>query len=271
MKINKKKVFLVIMIIILIIVISFIIIFTNKNKVMKKGNENINEKLDENIEGENIIDENATNIINNEISVVDKNSVEYKEDSNVEELKKATGAKGDSNIYEVQSEFDGRKVLSVKSNIRYKTAFAGMIKKDIPKKEELDEIYNNYYPNRNGIWIEKDSRSQVLDLLNNGTSKYNIDNEGYLKINDKNTQNEADKKIEKAMSENRTIILDISNICYIVDDMTGDILDYNFEEMDKDQTYEYFEDNKNLIIFINENKDGLLTKKDIINSIVELF
>ena len=47
---------------------------------------------------------------------------------------------------------EGIKVLAVKDSVRFKTAFAGMIKKDIPKKEELDEILNKYYPRKNGIW-----------------------------------------------------------------------------------------------------------------------
>ena len=270
MKINKKKIFFVVILPILIVVISLIIFLVNKNKSVENNNENLIENaMDENTIYENITDENT--IIDNDFSSIDKSEVEHQEDSNVEELKKTTGAEGDSNIYEVQTEFDGRKVLSVKSNIRFKTAFAGMIKKDIPKKEEIDEILNKYYPSKNGIWIEDNSRNNVLNLLNNGVNRYSIDNNGYLKIEDRSSQSETDKKIEKAINGNKTIIIGISSICYIIDDKTGSILDYNFEKIDKYQTYEYFEDNSSLIVFINENKEGQLTKNEIISSLVELF
>lgn len=279
MKINKKKIFFVILLI-LIIAISLTVFLVNKNKSVENNNESlientINENtINENTINENIISENTTDedtVIDNNFSSIDKNISENEEKSNVEEIKNATGAEGNSNIYEVQTEVDGRKVLAVKNSVRFKTAFAGMIKRDIPKKEELDEIFNKYYPSKNGIWIENNSRNKVLNLLNNSLNKYSIDNDGYLKIEDKSSQNGADKKIEKAINGNKTIIIGVSSICYIVDDKTGNILDYNFGEIDKYQTYEYFEDNSSLIVFINENKDGQLTKNEIIDSMVELF
>ena len=61
------------------------------------------------------------------------------------------------------------------------------------------------------------------------------------------------------------------SVCYIVDNLTGEIWDYNFENMDKYQTYEYFEDNDKMIIFITENTNNLLSNSDIFNSIIELM
>ena len=102
-------------------------------------------------------------------------------------------------------------------------------------------------------------------------SEYEINENGYLKIKNKNNQNENDKKIEKVIKGDKLYILRNSSVTYIVDEVTGEILDYNFEEMDQYQTYEYFEDNNKMIIFINENKEKQMSKKEIIQSIIDLM
>lgn len=149
-----------------------------------------------------------------------------------------------------------------------------MIKKTIPSFEELDKILEQNLPKYSGIWIEQDSRNKILKLLNNSeknNSKYSINNEGYLEIAEKNSQTDYDKKIENTIKGKKQYILDVSSVCYIVDDVTGEILDYNFENIDKYQTYEYFEDGDKNIIFINQNTNKQLTDSEIINSIMEIF
>lgn len=204
---------------------------------------------------------------------VDKNQISYQENVTVDELKNEIGATGNTDIYEIQQEYDGRNIITVKANMKYKVAFAGMIKKSTPIMSELNEILNKNLPKEKGIWIEKHSRDKIIEIFNNDkvNSRYFIDDNGYLKIKDKNNQNEIDKKLEKIINGNKQYILNISSVCYIVDEITGEILDYNFENMDQYQTYEYFEDNDKMIIFITQNKANLLTNIDIFNSIIELL
>lgn len=219
-------------------------------------------------------DKNENNQIEaNILEEVDKNQISYQENVTVDELKNEIGATGNTDIYEIQQEYDGRNIITVKANIKYKVAFAGMIKSSTPKMDELDEILNENHPKENGIWIEKQSRDKILEIFNNDkiNSKYIIDDNGYLKIEDKNNQNEIDKKLEKIINGNKQYILDISSVCYIVDEITGEILDYNFENMDKYQTYEYFEDNDKMIIFVTQNKTNILTEEKIFNSVIELL
>jgi len=102
-------------------------------------------------------------------------------------------------------------------------------------------------------------------------SRYSIDNNGYLKIDEKNKQNDLDKKIEKTIKGDKQYILDISSICYIVDDVTGEIMDYNFENLDRYQTYECFEDNNKIIVFISQNTKGIYTNEEIIESVINLL
>lgn len=252
MKIKKKKTVLFIIILLIIVIIFSILTFNKNFKIEKEKNQNNFEQYGER---------------------VDKNQVAYKENTTVEELKNEIGATGNTDIYEVEQEYDGRNIITVKPNIKYKVAFAGMIKKSKPNINEVDNILNEKLPKKNGIWIEEKSRDKILELFNNKkvNSKYTIDNDGYLKIESKNNQNDNDKKIDKIINGNKQYILDISSICYIVDDITGEILDYNFENMDKYQTYEYFENNDKIIVFITQNESGLLTNEEIFDSVIKLL
>ena len=246
---NKKIAIFIISILLIILIITILFLQYNKNK--NKDNEIKNEIFEE----------------------IDKNQVSYQENVTIDELKNEIGATGNTDIYEIQQEYDGRNIITVKANMKYKVAFAGMIKKTAPKTEKLDEILNKNHPKENGIWVEEQSRNKILEIFNNDMvkSKYIIDNEGYLKIEEKNNQNNIDKKIEKIINGNKQYILDLSSVCYIVDEITGEILDYNFENMDKYQIYEYFEDDNKMIIFITQNKYNLLSNTEIFESLINAF
>lgn len=252
---KNKKILIIIVVLVILLIVLGIVVYNTINS--KKKTENHNNE-----------------IINNVYTEIDKNDIQYQENVTVEDLKKQTSMIGNNEIYEIQEEYDGRKVLTVKANIKYKVAFAGMIKKTTPKFEELDTILEQNLPKYSGIWVEPNSRDNILNLFNNianTNSQYYIDEEGYLKISEKNSQITSDKKIENAINSDKQYILDLSSICYIVDDVTGEILDYNFENMDRYQTYEYFGDGDRNIIFINQNTYGQLTNLEIFNSIVEIF
>lgn len=198
-----------------------------------------------------------------------------KEVEEIEELKYNIGAIGKSEIYEVQKDnYTNNSVLKVKSDIKYKVAFAGMIEKSLPNINEIDEIFNSKYPLKSGIWIDKDSRKKFLDLLNNGNffnSKYKIDDEGYLQIEQGNLSNEKDEILRSILNSEKQYIMDISSVCYIIDEITGEILEYSYESLDKYQTYEYFEEENKKIIFITENREKQLKEEEIVNSILNLL
>lgn len=218
--------------------------------------------------------ENSVVEINEAYTEIDKNQVSYQENVNIDELKQDAGKTGNSDIYEVQTEYDGRKTLQVKAGLKYKVAFAGMIKNSKPSSSELDDIYSKNIPSNTGIWIETHSRNKILEYFNNTglfESKYEVDSNGYLKVVDDSNFNENDSKIKNIINGEKQFILDVSSVCYIVDDISGDFLDYNFEKMDKYQTYEYFEDDDKMIVFINENKSNQMSDMEIFESVVNLL
>lgn len=249
MKINKNIIIVAIIIIILAIA-SLIFILS------KKVNHNKND---------NIL------VIEDEYIQIDRNQLSYQDNATVDELKNSVGLTGNSDIYEIIEEFDGRKTLVVKADLKYKVAFAGMMTKDKPEMDELQSIVDSYSPKENGIWVKDNTRNKLLEILNSDkfNSNYFIDNQGYLKIEEKNKQNDLDKKLEKAIKGNKQYILDISSLCYIVDEVTGEIVHYNFEDLHG--MYECFYDNDKVIIFISENTRNIYSNEEIIENVIDLF
>lgn len=245
MKTRKKILLLIFVIVILILIICFVL------KIMKKNKEDIYTPYIE----------------------IDKNQISYQEDATVDQLKNSVGLTGNSDIYEIIEEYDGRKSLVVKASLGYQVAFAGMIKNSIPKMDELENILVTNEPNENGIWVEKNSRNKLLEMLNGEklNSKYSIDENGYLKIKEKNNQNDLDKKLEKTINGKKQYILDISSLYYIIDNVTGEILDYNFEDIDKYQIYETVQYEKKAIIFISQNTKGIYSDSEIIDNVISIL
>lgn len=202
----------------------------------------------------------------------DNNTKEEISQEQLDELINETGKQGENDLYEVQEGENNIKVATIKGSIKYKVAFAGMIKGLKPEKEELDDILNNNQPRNKGIWICEKDRNEFLKYLSSVTlAKYSIDKNGYLKIDNRSNQNDYDKKIEKAINGDKIYSITISSKCYIVDEITGEIQDYSFEDMDEYQTYEYFEDDEKMIICITENINNQLDNKEIMESIIDLL
>ena len=245
MKINRKKV--IICITICILIINVIVICTVRKENNPKENDNNNSS--ENIKQEEKSDDNKENTENTENTENVEKEIQIttstQEESQISSEKKTeiieeTGKQGDSDLYEIQEGEDNIKIATIKSSVKYKVAFAGMIKNKVPKKEELDDLLEKNHPKYAGIWIKSESQSEFLKYISSVTkSKYEINENG--------------------------------STCYIVDEITGEILDYNFEDMDEYQTYQYFEDGDKKIIFITENQNNQLTVKEIIESVIELF
>ena len=231
---------------ILVIIVVFVIIFiSNKDK---KAN---------------------IQILQSEVNYVEdiKNSDE--ENEKVENITAEQGSTVNTKIYQISTEYDGREVAIVKPSIQFKVAIAGAIKKAKPEFDEIDELLKKA-PTHTGIWINSSSREQFLNLLKKITnSNYKIDDDGYLVQTEGLIMNSQDKAIKKMENSEQLYVFDISSISYLVDEATGDIEEYPFEEMDPYQGYEYVEDNKKCIFVISENKEGKINQAEILKEILK--
>ncbi|OKZ56204.1 MAG: hypothetical protein BHV99_06275 [Clostridium sp. 26_21] len=200
-----------------------------------------------------------------------QNSEMYNESATLEDLKKEYGATGDENLYDIETEYDGRKVLAIKASENFKVAFAGLVENRKITLDEATKIFDDEYPTNNGIWVEEKSREKILNYLNNNlNSKYEIDKNGYLTISSKKNS-DYDNKIEKIINSNKQYIIGINSKKYYIDAISGEILDNPFEEFDKYQTYAYCQDDDKIVICITENTSKKLSNKEIFDSVVSLM
>ena len=240
----KKSIKILVLILIVIVIgisIKYIKKVKNKNKIDKTYNE------------------------------MKQNSLMYNNTATVDDLKEEYGMSGNDDLYDVETEYDGRQVLKVKATENFKVAFTGLVKGTKNSIENSSEIFESEYPTENGIWIEKNSREKIEKYLNeNMKSKYKINEKGYLTISEKKSSKE-DNEIEKIINGNKQYIIGISGINYYIDALTGEAVDNPFEELDKYQTYAYCQDEDKMVIFITENKSKALQNSEIFESVLALM
>ena len=245
-----------VLLIVIILVITLAIIFNIKdNEEIINSSENIDEK---NITDSNL--EEKTEIITNNIENVS--------DTELEDMKNSINATGDISIYQVEKEKDGRKILQIKPQIQFFVDLAGIIKKSIPEENELEMLVKEA-PTTNGVWISPQSRELFLKLLDkNEISDFNILDNGYLN-NNGNIKNDIEGKLEKMINSNKLYIINITGIAYQRDYISGEIVEYPFEEMDPEQVLESYRDENKIILELSTNKAHKLTDKEILETIVQ--
>ena len=253
---KKKNIFKIVIFIIVLLIFILLNYFGFMKKNKKEDTNNIDTEVQE------------------DYMDMKNNSIMYNDDASLENLKTEYNIIGENDLYEVNTESDGRKVINVKASINYKVAFAGIIKGAKPTFEDVNSLFEKNAPNKNGIWITLADRDKILNYFNNNEYlkyKYKIDDEGYLQIDDNKNPTDMDKKIEKIINGKNQYILDISSMYYMVDTVTGQIVDNPYNELSRYQPYEYVKDEGKMIIFISENKDNYMTENDIFSSLMNLI
>ena len=252
----KKKMAIglsVVIIIAIIIVIYTIFFIINQNK---NGSEEQISSLPVSYDEEYKDNANLENNTNNDQEKIDQ-------------ITENQGLQADENIYEIATEYDGREIVRVKPSIQYNVALAGMIKKEIPDFSELDNLLTQA-PTHTGIWIEETSRENFLNILNNITdSEYEINEEGFLIRKKNGKMNDYDKEIQDMLSDNVLHIFDINSTTYIIDEVTGEIQEYPFEEMDPYTEYEYFSTDDKEMFIISANSYGKVDQEEILKGIFD--
>ena len=159
---NKKSLIICIIVVLIIILAIFMIKLNNLGKDDKKNNDIENTAL---VESKNNEENVNANFIDN------SSSYQYTTEE-VEKIKKEINATANTDIYRIEEEPGGRKILQIKLEIQFNVDLAGIIKNGEPEENELNEILKKI-PNTTGIWISNQSRETFLGLLkNNGIRKF---------------------------------------------------------------------------------------------------
>ena len=200
-----------------------------------------------------------------------ENKNDIKEKQIISELKNETGVTGNEEIYEVINEDSNTPILNVKEDIKFKVAWAGMLKDKKPEFEELDKIINENKFYKTGIYIAKNSREKFLKLIQKFTQNtYKISKDGYLEYDSVQNENLNDKQLKEIINLDKLFIISFSDICYTVDDVTGDIIDYPFELMDPYQICQIYKSENKSIVFVTTNSKKKLSDEDIFNELLTL-
>lgn len=199
-----------------------------------------------------------------------------KYDANIiNQIKKEINATADTEMYQIEEEYDGRKILQIKPSIQFETVLAGIIKQGQPTEEEIPNLLQKK-PTQNGIWIAKQAREQFMNLLKeNEINNYTINEEGYLKNTEKEQKGEEEEKPEekilnKAINANKLYIIDIAGTAYTRDEFTGEIVEYPFEKMDPYQVVDTYQNEKQnqIILEITTNQQAKLSKQETLEEIL---
>ena len=139
--------------------------------MIKLNNLGKDDKKNNDIENTALV-ESKNNEENVNANFIDNSSSYQYTTEEVEKIKKEINATANTDIYRIEEEPGGRKILQVKPEIQFNVDLAGIIKNGKPEEDELNEILKKI-PNSTGIWISNQSRETFLGLLkNNGIRKF---------------------------------------------------------------------------------------------------
>ena len=255
-----KKQYYIMSLVILIVIIGIIIFFINRKKSDDSGVENI--LLTNEIQNlSNIIDEN--NIIQNVFS-------EQAESDNLDEIRNMQtqiNSTANPNIYKIEEEYDGRKILQIKPEVQYVVDLAGVLKNGKPLENEINELLKGV-PNKNGIWISEQSRQKFLNLLaNNNINNFYISDDGYLQSSE-STESQLAIKLENMLNSDNLYVINMTGIAYERDYISGEIVEYPFEDMDPYQIIQPYKTGNKIILEITSNKNARLSDNEILEAII---
>ena len=107
-----------------------------------------------------------------------------------------------------------------------------------------------------------------MNLLHSTTQNtYSINSDGYLSYDDNSNSNEIDKKIQEIINSNNLYIISMKGTCYVADEISGEIVEYPFEQMDPYQTCEFYEKDNKKIFVTTTNKENKLSSEEILMAI----
>ena len=164
--------------------------------------------------------------------------------------------------------------LNITEQEQFNIAFAGLIKNDVPTQLDV-ENYKIQLPTKSGVWIEENSKENILNMFNEITNlKYEIDENNYLKLQEEqenNTNNKYDTFIQKLINSDKTYILGKTGKLYFKDIVTKEITVDLYEDLDSYQIYNYATYENQTIIDITTNKEAHLDNNKIMDSLIKML
>ena len=172
------------------------------------------------------------------------------------------------NTYSTRNKIRSTRKKYVNSQMQYKTALAGALKNAKPEENEIDNLILDFSIEK-GMYITENSREKFQQILKECNVKaFTVDNRGFLVKTNFEKENNIEEKLDELISNGKKYIIDITDICYIRDEINGEITEYPFVELDSTQICEPFENDDTELLFIN-NKEDKITAMEILETILK--
>ena len=101
----------------------------------------------------------------------------------------------------------------------------------------------------------------------NNINNFNISNEGYLQINSVSENSDLLNKLINMINSDKLYIINMTGLAYQRDYISGEIVEYPFEDMDPYQVIEPFQKDNKIILEVTSNKMGKLSENEILDTI----
>lgn len=125
-------------------------------------------------------------------------------------------------------------------------------------------------PSESGMYITETSRTKFKEILEKcDINAFVVNENGYLEENGEQIKNELEQELKEVITNGKRYIIDVSDICYIRDEVSNKIVEYPFVEMEPLQICEPFEKENTVLLFINTNKENKIEPQEIIKTILQ--
>ena len=240
----KKKIFISVIVTFILIGFILAIIFNSSNK----GDLDVSNQQKDNNE------------------IIENKAGQSEQNDEIERIKETINAKGKTDIYQIETEHDGRKIIQIKPEVQFDVDLAGRLKDGKPEEDEIKKILEKR-PIGKGIWVSEQSREQFIKILkNNNLNNFSVNDNGFLEIKDENISDSIAKELKNMIESERQYIINIKGKSYQRDYISGEIVEYPFEEMDPQQVVEIYEKDIDIILELTQNKK--ITDKEILEAVL---
>lgn len=205
----------------------------------------------------------------NDSNLIDSNQTNPYDKEVINAIKSEINASAETEMYQIEEEYDGRKIIQIRPEIQFQTALAGILKQEKPQEEEIQKLQEKE-PTKKGIWISERSRESFLKQLleENQIQNYTINEQGYLKYSKREDDDPRKKILNTAIDGDKQYIIDKMGISYIRDEFTGEIVEYPFEKMDPYQAVDVYQNSQSMILEITTNEKKKLSNQEILEEIL---
>ena len=97
----------------------------------------------------------------NQINFLLSIGIDIYDKETIHEIKEEINATADTDMYQIQEEYDGRQILQIKPSIQFQTVLAGILKNAQPSENEIQDLLKKKLSVVVTFWIKFGMRQDL--------------------------------------------------------------------------------------------------------------